>query len=371
MPSEYEFHVRSARTLDYLGELHPRDVIATWTRRDVAGGSFSLSVPRVGTDAALTAAHNLVEVRRDGAIEFQGLIELREVDALAKRWTLGGPDLLGFWPRNRYVGLTAADNRAGGAEDVLLDYVTDRLADVGAELDGISWHVSPSSGRGAAVEITATRRLLSAVVEEIARAGAILPTLATLPDYTGYLFAVEGVRDATTAAGAVPFAVDWDNVEKLAFRESYQHVNDLYVFGDGSGDTRNYTRVYDPDLVFRDYRREGVLDARHATTAGARTAIGELELTRQDQTIVTVAAKPFRAGGLARYRTDWDVGWDVTFAEAGLREDAVDLRIVSATVRLDAQAGEDITFELGQHRAKSSMRRLQEAISRLQIASLA
>ena len=377
-PAEFEFYVRNPRTLAFVGELRPQDVAARWTRRDVAGGSFEVTIPRDLVSLSLLDAHNLIEIRRDGAQEFVGVLERREIDRLGKQWKLSGPDTLGWWLEQRRVGATAADDRAGGAEDVLVAYLNAYLGNAAAAaqraqnaLSGTTWSVQASSGRGAAVNIASGRRTLAAVVEEICREGDLVPSLVLLDDLSGYELRVAAPTDATSASGAVPFAVDWDNVEELIYAEDYRTFwNYLYVFGEGAGDSRPYSEVADVDSVATHFRREGAIDARYATTADQRQAVGDLEIVRRQQALVTVRAKPFRAAGSARYREDWDVGWDVTFGESELRSEPVDIRVVSATIALTRERGEDITFELGQHRAGSQLRRLEDAVRQLRVASL-
>ena len=82
--------------------------------------------------------------------------------------------------------------------------------------------------------------------------------------------------------------------------------------------------------------------------------------------LVGVKASPLYGGGPAVYRADWDVGWDVTFAQGELREASVDVRIAAATVRLTGSEIETIGFTLGLRRQDSDVRRLADAITRLQ-----
>lgn len=378
MVAEYDFWIRDPRTLEFVGELRPQDIIqAEWVRKDVSGGSFSLIVPRERVSLDLLDAHNLVEIRRNGEQEFIGVLESREIDPLGKRWTLAGPDLLGFWLPQRLVGAVTADNRSGVAEDILVAYIEANLgsiADPARKLESavsVSFSVDASSMRGLNVNVAARRRYLDQIVMEICRDGDILPELTLNPSYTGYQFKVKDPFNATQGSGGVPFAVAWENVEELVFREDYrEYKNHGWIFGEGSGDTRPYTEVEEPGSVTADFRREFAVDARYASDSSQRTQVGDLELYNRNRKITTVRAKPFRASANAEYRTDWDVGWDITFSEPALRSEPIDIRVVAATVRLDQTGGESFTFDLGEYRMGSTVRRIVDALAKLQAASL-
>lgn len=371
---DYEFRVRDPRTLEYLGELRPQDVTARWTRRDVVAGNFEITIPRDRTDLSVIVDHAVIEILRDGLPEFYGVLELFTIDRLAKSWNLAGPDLFGFFLGLRTVGLVTPDNRSGIAEDLLIDYVDDNLGTGAASHRQIAvaletgFTIPVSGHRGPTVDEAATRRPLLAVVESCARAGDLLPTLGI--NSSGYVFGVDSPRDATQSSGAQPFGVDFDNVEELRFIKDFrQYRNDLYIMGDGAGAARNYTRVTDASSVAQHFLREGVLDSRYATSEAMRTAIGNLELGKRADALVRVAAKPLRSTAQARYRADFDVGWDVTFAESDLLSEALDVRIAGVTVSLNRVRGEDVTFELGQHRVGSEMRKIEEALAQLRVAS--
>ena len=373
-PATYEFFIRNPRTYAFVGEVVPADIQQVeWTRVDVVGGSWKLVIPREKIDIGLTAAHNLFEVRRNGVQEFVGVLERREIDPLGKIWTLSGPDLCTWWLNSRMVGAATADDRTGIAEAVLVDYVNAHLAtpsDAARRASnytpGKTWAVEASSGRGLTVDISARRRPLSQVVEDVCRSGEIVLNFRLLDDYSGCLL---GVANPFTPVSP-PFSVAWENVEELVFTEDYQeYKNHIWVMGNGSGDSRPYTEVEDADSVTTDFRREWVSDARYAADESARTQIGQLELANRNRRLVSVRAKPFRASANAEYRTDWDVGWDIEFAEPALRADPVTTRVVAATIRLNRERGEDISFELGERRANSVVRKLTEAVMLSRIAS--
>ena len=382
MPTpDYEFHVHDVRTLDEDQELRPESVLkAKWTRSAYGAGSFELQIPRMDLNLESAEDHHLIEVNRDEQIEFVGVIEKRTIDPLGKVWTLSGPDLTSWWLNLRVVGAVTGEDRSGIAEDVIVDYMDAHLGSIAsaarqAQLalgGGLLFSIPTSSRRGASVTIAAQRRYLFDVVMEAAQQGDILPSIQLLSGYAGYAFQIDTPRDATLTGGGVPFSVDWNNVEALAFTEDFsQYKNHIYVMGDGSGDARNYTEVEDAASVATHFRREGVTDARDSTSAALREAVGTLELLKRNNALVAVQATPFRGAANSVYREDWDVGWYVTFSESALRTSSIDVQVAAASVELTRGQGERITFELGQQRATSQLRRIEEAIRQLRVASLA
>lgn len=378
MTHDYEFHVHNLRTLAEIGEIDPRAVWGKWTRSAVRAGSFEISVPRDYVTLDLIGDHHLLEINREGQVEFVGVIERRTIESTGRVWKLAGPDLKGFWFKLRQVGAYDAEDRSGVAETVLLDYVNAHLGPSAAAgrraadiLQGITWTMPSSSFRGGTVDIRARRRYLHDVVTEIAEQADLLPEVTVNPDYSGYTVEISEPHNATSDSGGVPFGVDWDNTESLVFVEDYsEHKNYLYIAGDGTGDSRNITEVYDEASVASHFRREHTIDARDLSTSNLRQMLGELELLKRNRALVSVQAVPLRGAANSVYREDWDVGWDVTFLEQELRADPIDVRVVAATVELSRAQGERITFELGQQRATSQLRRIEQALRELRVASL-
>jgi Siphovirus ReqiPepy6 Gp37-like protein len=382
---EFEFLLRHPRTLELVGELHPRDVTATWTRRDIDAGGFRVVVPREQASLDAVALHNVLEIRRDARdglglqTEFVGVIDARDVDEFGRMWTLEGTDLLGFWLSKRVVGATTASAKSGPAETVLKAYVSENLGPAAAatrraasELVGLSWTVATSEGTGNDVDFRAVRaNLLSEVTIPLCRLGDLTQRVDLLPDGAGYEYRTALPRDATVSSGALPFSLGWDNVEELGFREDFRGVaNAVYVLGDGTGDTRNVTEVTLAPSITSHFRRETTLDARYANTVSLRTDAGETELERHDEVAVTVRGKPLRVSANARYRKDWDVGTTVTVAIPQIGVE-VDRRIVAATVSLTRAAGEDVRFELGVYKSRSVLRRLVDRLRQLNVAASA
>jgi len=379
---EYQFFIRNLRTLAYVDEINPADVeAASWKRMFRGGGAWVMTLPLDDRyTATLLATHQLIHVVRNGATEFIGVIMLRKVNALGKKWVIGGPDLTSYWLSQRIVGETTADDVDGIGETVAKAYVEAYLGPSAAAarrgtayLSGKTFTVAADDARGSYVYSPANRMGLLAVTQSVCEAAELCQEVTMTAD--GYEYDVTEIADHTSAAGEIPFSVAWDNVEGLEFSEDYtNHRNYHFVAGDGSGGARNVTEVEDTASISAgDMRWEQVIDAPFATTVDQRATVGGLEILRRRRSIVTVKAKPFRASQNSVYREDFNVGWKVTFAEPRLRAEAIDLPIAAVSVAISHSGQnpvEDVSFDLGVANPDSIMRRYQEAIAAMQ-ASLA
>lgn len=377
--ADYAFLVRNPRTLEVIGEIPPQHVAsARWARLFVEPGTWQLQIARAAAEELAAAAgvdliarQNLLEIRRDEAVEFRGYILTRQLDPQGLVWTLEGYDLKD-WLRRRVVGRTTAVAKSGAAETVLKAYVEENLgATAGTgrvatdELSAKTFTIETDAARGESVEISAQRRTLDQVAADICRQGDIGYDVELTDD--GLRFVVIEPTDATSGSGGTPFAVNLDNVEGLGWRESYGNVqNALTVGGEGSGDTRTVREVSDAASIASDFRREGVLDARALTTNDQLDALGAAEIARQLAAAVAADVVPLTTSANGRYRTDWDLAWDVTVAIPAAGVAAIDRRIAAVTVTLTREAGERITFALGTERPTSTLRRIQRVLDRLQ-----
>lgn len=385
---EYQFRLLSVTTLARLGEIRPQDVVGNWTRRSLGGGSFELTIPLsiLGSDGALLyppatlALHRLVEIIRDGEREFVGVIEKRTIDPLAKTWMISGPDLTQFWLSQRIVGATTAETGSGAAETTVKTFVDNHLGTGGsnpaarqaAHYLSVPFSIEADAGYGGTVSVKAQRKSLFQLVQELCDVGAgdLLPEVVITTDYAGYEFRITRPTDRTQSSGSAPFSVTAANVERIKYIEDASELKTfLYVGGDGSGDSRNVTEVEDTTLVGTHMRREFVEDAPWATTEDQRTDYGTLSLAQRARRLVSIDAKPYRASATAEYRDDWDVGDDVSFSAPELREESIDIRVVAARIDLRPGAAEDVSFELGEHRADSVVRPMVEAINRMKAAA--
>lgn len=356
--AEYTLLVRDARTLALLGEL-PEYAFASWTRRAVEVGDFEISIHRDVVDADLISMTRLIEVRRDGEFEFAGIIEDGWYDAIDATWEVGGPCLKGFLTHRGILppeSETYDSVSAIPAETAMTGYVERHLTDpedsarnINGELDGITFDIEPSQGRGGNVTFNGRYvNLMTGCLQQLATAGNLLHDVVFKPLYGGYRYRVDAPTDATATTGDVPvvFGLDWENVAKLDVRQSIRNVtNAVYVLGQGVGDARAVRVVEDTDSIGDHFRRESFADSRNNATEAALDLDGEIVVSRSLAQVLQVTAQPLIVGP-TRYRRDWDLGYDVTIAvsEIGI---AVDRRIVEVRVQLDRRAGEVIRIQLG------------------------
>lgn len=390
----YEFRLIDPTTLTNGGltqyaELDPRDVTGYWIRTDVGGSSFSFTLPFSELDTAsgrkYTRAtlrrHAYLEIRRNGVQEFVGVLERCEYAADLRQWTIAGPDLTAHLLGMRVVAPTAPYSPNGPCETVIKDRVTNLLGSGAAAAQQIGsgvlfacpFTVEADSARGLTVQLQAQRLSLLQFAQQVCRDGHMLPQMVLASDYSGIQFQTAVPANHTSTNGAVPFAVSWANVEMLKFIEDYsQFKNHYYVAADGVGAARNVAEIEDASSVANHGRREGVIDAPYATSSAGRTDVGNLQIAQNELALIAIDAVPLRSANNAQYRTDWDVGWDVTFAEPNLlpaSAPSVDVRIVAAKIEFNRNDGEKQTFSLGTAMPGSNMRALFEAVRRLQVAN--
>lgn len=377
---DYQFFIKNAYTTAFVDEIAPQDIVSVkWTRTWRGGGSWSMTLPLNSRyTSAFTAHHQLIHIVRNGLSEFVGVIMKRGVDPLGKNWTIGGPDLTGFWLSQRVVGETISDARSGVGETVIKSYVNAYLGSTAAVarqgttyLTGKTFAVTADSARGSSVYGNANRQDLLALTQSLCEA-ALLTQEVNLVS-AGYSYDVGVIVDHTSdVIGAVPFSADWDNVEAMTFNEDYtQYRNHHYVAGDGSGSLRNVTEIAASGLT-TDFRFESVIDVPWASSVNLRTTIGNAEVLKRARQLVGVTAKPFRFGQNSVYRTDFDVGWNISFAEAQLRAGSIDMPIAAVTVSVTSsgsQPVEDITFDLGQPNPDSVLRKYQETLDMIKNAA--
>lgn len=387
----YSFRVLNPRTFALVAEIAPEDVTgARWTRMQYEPGTWALTVPAVkvaGIDDAASvsvfARQNLVEIRRASEVdettglrtmdvEFVGCILTRELSADGQTWTFSGFDLLD-WLRRRVVGRTTASAKSGTAETVIKAYVEEHLgATAGAgrvatdELaGGKTFTIEADFARGSAVEYSAQRITLDRVTADLCRQGDLLQRISIVAGGLEYSISEPTDRTTSSALPATIFSVNLDNASGIGWREGFGSViNAMTVMGTGTGDTRTTRDVTDATSISTDFRREGTYEAKAATTNDQLDAIGAAEIERQLSAAVAAEVIPITSSPNARYRTDWDLGDDITVAIPVAGVTAIDRRIASVSVRLDRE-GEHITFTLGNERPTSTLRRLQRVIERL------
>ncbi len=346
--------IRDVKTLDVLGEI-PHYIDLTWTRKDVDAGHFALTIHRDVVDQSLLERNLLLEVLRDSTFEFAGVIRRRRINSVSNIWTLAGPDLKGFFLGRRNVAISAEDAQNGVIAETALKHYVDANGGPGAaaarrfatELDTATWAIEADQARGGSVDFTVIRKnLLKGALIPVARSGDVIHDIILLADRSGYEYQVSLPTDATVASGAVPFSVSWDNVSELIYDEDMEDLrNAISVLGAGSGGSRTIREVTDAASIVEDFRSEGFTDARDATTNDQLDLVGQTEIADRIRESISTNAQPLQQGP-SEYRTDWDVGWDVTIAIAELGI-SIDRRVVEAQISVSARDEENIRIRVG------------------------
>ena len=344
--ADYELLLRNPRTLALIAPL-AKYVGATWTRRTLEAGSFKAVLHKDQLDSASDIdRNNIFEVHRDGAFEFAGVIRKRNYNAIDQEWTIAGRDLKGFWLSGREIdpGVSEFDTQAGViAETAMHHYVTDHLTNpsdgdrkVSSELTGLTFDVGFDAAKGSSVDFNVRWENLLKVLVEIGERGNVWHDVAMISG--GYEYQVYDPTDATEGTGTTPviFSVGWDNVGESVYEEDYLRVaNAVYVLADGSGASRTVREVEDAASITADFRREAHLDARQADTNAKRDEQGNLMIARTLADARTARMAPLTVAD-EQYRTDWDLGYDVTLAFTDISQ-TLDKRIDQITVTLSRQ----------------------------------
>lgn len=322
----------------------------TWTRRWQQTNSFELHVSRLSNGAEYLIEDNLIQVRRDGDIEFTAVIEhmeiaLDETGKASENWTVRGGDII-----SRRICLPPAglshDERSGPAETCMKWYVTANVispADTNRTISIVSNEID--SGRGTSIAVKARYEALVDKLEECARAGVIGWELVGAA--TGLQFKIVPGVDRSTAQAVNPpivFSPDFGNLKTLGYQWSMLSRATLaYVAGQGEGAARAVEMVYDGGLPTGTSRREQFVDARDLDTAAKLTDRGRAKLSEQgpkerlEAQILTVGPFP--------YRSDWDLGDIVTVRNLDWNVLA-HLRITEIRVTLEP-SGEQIEVAFG------------------------
>lgn len=365
--AEYIVRIRSAKTLKIAAFIGVYSS-ASWTRRSVGAGDFSLVVPGAEVDAAAIAQHRLVEVVRDGAHEFAGIIQHRVYDGATEQWTLSGQDIKGFWLSGRvtHPGASEFDTQtAVPAETAMKHYVnahlvapSDATRDVNAELD-VGFTVEADVARGTTVNYNARWRPLLEVLNELAEMGGLTHDviLQGSAATAAYQYVVRERRDATAGTGAVPVifsVVRHRNAAEAQYTEDgLRMTNACYALGTGEGAARALREVTDSDSLDSGFRRESVIDVRQGDTNAKLDEAATLAIAQSLRDMVAATMQPLLVGATL-YRDQWDVGDDVTleFADIG----------VQADVRIDEVM---VTIEGGEERIAVALGRRPQTLARI------
>ena len=378
-PAEYAVRARSPRTLK-LSETFKSWRKMTWTRRAVEGGTFTLVVDKDQLeDDAHVGLDQVIEVRRDGAYEFAGVIARREYDSETRRWTLSGPDLKGWWLTGRAInpGVSEFDTQTGvAAETAMLYYLNAHLVAPADDDRAIANEIAVDfimpgdSARGGDVDYNARFKPLAEALADLAYAGDLTHEIV-IDSNDNYAYIIRSRLDKTAGTGSSPVVFSVEGLNNVAgsiyVEDSLRLSNFLYVLGDGQGAARIVREVQDADHISGHFRREGVLDARDADTNAKLDQAGNVAIAQAMLDARAARMEPISVGPTL-YRTHFDVGDDVTVSFRDIGE-TVDRRIDEIAVTLDASVGETIKVALGR-RPQTLERLLADLQRRSQVGAL-
>jgi len=324
----------------------------TWTRRWQQPNTFELHCSRYAKGAEYLVEDNLIQIVRDGQVEFTAVIEhgelaLDDQGRVSEVWTVRGGDII-----TRRICLPPAgqayDERSGAAETVMKGYVTANVispADANRAISLVSNETD--QGRGSSIAVKARYEMLVDKLEECARAGGIGWELVGIS--TGLQFKVVPGVDRSTAQSTNPpiiFSPDFGNLKTLGYQWTMLNRATLaYVAGQGEGAARQIVTVYDGTSVpAGTARREAFIDARDLDTAAKLADRGRAKLDEQGPK--TRLEAQILTGGPFQYRQDWDLGDVVTVRNLdwGVLQH---LRITEVTVTLEPETGEQIEVAFG------------------------
>lgn len=323
-----------------------------WVRRWQQANEFSLHMLRGMPGSEYLVEDNMLQVLRNGAVEFTALIEhgelsLDENGRVSEVWQIKGGDVIGRRICLPPAGL-AHDERSGAAETVMKGYVAANVispADANRTISLVSNEAD--SARGASITARARYEALADKLEECARAGGIGWELVGTA--TGLEFRIVPGVDRSAAQSTNPpiiFSPDFGNLKMLGYQWSMLSRATLaYVAGQGEGAARQIEVVYDGATTpSGTARREAFVDARDLDSSAKLLDRGRAKLSEQgpkerlEAQILTVG--PFQ------YRQDWDLGDVVTVRnmEWGI---LAHLRVAEVRVSLDAGKPEQIEVAFG------------------------
>ena len=348
--AEYAIQVRNPRTLALLGELS-NYISATWTRRTLDLGEFEIVVQRSTVQSDLPVRNNIIEILRDGVFEFAGIIRSRLARNTGSNlsqdtFILRGSDLK-WWLAGRDIDPRASefDAQTGvPAETAMRYYIDENLLEAGRTLDdeltGITFANPASAGLGLDVDFNGRwQNLFAGCLVPLARAGDIWHDVVFQTNYAGYSYSIFTYQ----STGLV---LTLDDAYLLEYVEEFANLmNHLYVLGTGSGAARTVEEVQDAASIAADFRREGHLDAREADTVAKLQQAGEVEISKALEDALSARIDP-RIEGNILYRTDWDLGDEVTISIPTLSVSLLQ-RIAEVRVEIDQMQGEKIAISLG------------------------
>ncbi len=323
----------------------------SWTRRWQQPNSFELHVSRHSRGAAYLTEASLLQVVRDGEIEYTAVIEhgelaLDESGKASEVWTMRGGDII-----SRRICIPPSgqshDERSGPAETCMKGYVTANAVNPADPNRRISLVSNEADGaRGTSIAVKARYEALTDKLEECARAGGIGWELVGVS--TGLEFrALPGVdrSAAQTTNPPIIFSPDFGNLKTQGYQWSMLNRATLaYVGGQGEGAARTIEVVYDGSEPTGTARREQFVDARDLDSSAKLLDRGHAKLSEQGPRDRLEAE--ILTGGPFAYRTDWDLGDVVTVRNLDWNVLA-HLRITEVTITREPSNGEQIQVAFG------------------------
>ena len=325
--ANYQFRLFNSKTLELLHDVVDFQSV-WWHRKELELGEFEIefNMESVNLDAAVVEFDTLLfDVRRDtgsGLVpEFSGIVQEPQWNAITRMWKLGGYDLK--W----YLGgreTRPASTVGDVAETAMRSLVQTHLItpgsgrDLNTELDGIDFVLAPTGAPvGDIVNYTARDENLLTVLALLGRIGNVTHDVTIRRDgggtYVGYQYAVSAPVDSTVegSGNRVVFSTSWADVGEMTLDHNRRGVqNALNMLSTGSDASRQSTPVQDDDDIAMHYRREGHVDGR-VQTGSALIDVGAMQIAYQIAAAKQCTVKPLITGPWL-YRTDYDVGHDVT-----------------------------------------------------------
>lgn len=282
----YSVVLRSLQTLEPIQFLAWFETLG-WTRNLYGAGDFVLQAHIDDIDASALlhptrseVQETVIEIQRDGALEFAGVFDTIEPDEATGMLTIQGLDLLSYLLSSREIippdGSAYDVQESVVAETAILHYIQEHLSapsdsdrDIETFLDGVTFTTSSSQGRGNTVTLRARYLSLVTAVGSLAREGGLVVSIAFQDNYAGYQLTIsEPVDRRAGQDDAVVFSVAASTA--LTVRPRYsrrRRVNVIYGLGQGSGAYRTVVERDDTDDTATHSRREASADERSQATS--------------------------------------------------------------------------------------------------------
>lgn len=296
-----------------------------------------------------------LKIIRDGEIVFGGLV-LREEGKMSstapadETWTIYALDHAWYAKRGLVIPPVGQshDVRTGCMDDLAKEYVyyhlgagapsSRRFDDVSVEEEKSEAEITTESGRNV---------YLLTLLQKLAQKGGFdwrFVPLATGCEFrTRHPYWGLDRRKGNGVNDECVFALDRGNFTEMEYVfDVIEHVNYLYVGGQGEGALRTIVECSDADAIGMYKLREGFLDARHLQLESSLMAAGYAELKEKS---------PFRAVSVTPLATSWKTQWDlgdlITInAQFGCHTFTMDAQVIAITVEITPERLETVKIDL-------------------------